>query len=243
MNLATAINHRVPDSKHGSPFPFFWAQRRGSSLELKNKPAFPSPWPRLLHQIILVAGIPDSERVNVPDELFWRRHECDRVLRTVQAAARDGQASVVVVITKAGFATPHGERRTSLKPAVEHRSDIEVSIRRKAIRIFPVFGEKDSLDGVSRLLACESWESSIEHSVVYDLGARLVILVPAPVPVGHDDVELCTRGSDHTLVVLLRHFRESRHQDSCETRRARPACALHVPQIAAGGNHTPLEQS
>src|SRR5208337_3158406 len=104
------------------------------------------------------------------------------------AAACDGEAPVVVVIRKAGFATPHGERRTSLKPPVEHRSDIEVSIRRKAIRIFPVFGEKDSLDGVSRLLACESGESGIEHSVVYDLVACFVILVPAPAPVGHDDV-------------------------------------------------------
>ena len=40
-----------------------------------------------------------------------------------------------------------------------------------------------------RLLAGESWERSVKpYRIVDDVVARLVILVPGPLPMGHDDV-------------------------------------------------------
>jgi hypothetical protein len=57
---------------------------------------------------------------------------------------------------EAGFSTPHGERGTGFQPLVEYRSDIQVGIRRKALGIFPVFGEKEPLDCVRRLFALDS---------------------------------------------------------------------------------------
>ena len=158
--------------------------------------------------------------MNVADKLIGRRHECDCVLRTSEAASPDGQAPVVVVIAKTIFPAPHGEYGASLHPAVEHRGDIEVGIRHKSVRIFPVVVEKYLLDGMCRLLAGEGWKRSVEHCIVHDVVAGLMILVPASLPVSHDDVRLVladqvTNAKFHFFVVGNFAIRVSQKLGAC----------------------------
>ena len=51
------------------------------------------------------------------------------------------EAVIIVVIAESVFSPPHGKEGTSLKPTIEHRHNIKISIRSKAYRVFPVVGE------------------------------------------------------------------------------------------------------
>src|SRR5215472_90589 len=116
--------------------------------------------------------------------------------KTGKAAAHDGKAAVVVVVSEeTGLPSPHGIEIARLKPFLVNRFNVDVSVWREVRSIFPVFCIEDFRNRVGWPASYERFQNRVKEGIPHDQIAILMILMPASAPVSDHDLRLAFSNS------------------------------------------------